>query len=201
VSSIKHNILIAALHGALLSRATVLELGVGNGGTTACMMSLLPGLKYIIANIPPGLFLSSINLRELFPERRVTVAVNASTSDELQRQIRDNDLIFVFPNQIRLMTDQSVDLFLGVGCLHEVTKATIEDYFSQIDRSALNFYMKVWSSVRGRFDLHYLTRDDYPVRPHWVRVFDDPCVYPSNYSEMGWRIPSASAADRSGTAS
>jgi putative sugar O-methyltransferase len=238
VPSVRHNMLIAALHAAVMARPVaqrfaevreqvgdstphlvidgvrvtqdrlnalleferisllsdfagrrmVLEIGAGNGRTAACMMSLVPGIKYIIADIPPALFLSSGNLRGLFPERRVAVAFKASSLEELSALIRDNDLIFMFPYQIRLLADKSIDLFLAIDCLHEMTRATIDDYFAEIDRLARSFYMKVWNSTRVPLDLHRLTRDDYPVRPHWEKVFDEACVFPSNFCEMGYRL-------------
>jgi hypothetical protein len=151
-------------------------------------MSLTSDIKYIIADIPPALFLSSLNLRELFPERRIALAFKVSNPEEVSALIRDNDLIFMFPHQMRLLADKSIDLFLAVDCLHEMTMATIEDYFAQIDRLARNFYMKVWNSTRVPFDLHRLTRDDYPFRPHWEKVFDEVCVFPSNFCEMGYRL-------------
>lgn len=241
VPSVKHNILLVALHAAVMARPiahrigevreqvsdstphlrigdiritqdrlnslleferisllgdfsgwrTVLEIGAGNGRTAACLMSLVPGLKYVIADIPPALFLSLGNLRGLFPERRVAVGFKATDREQLAALIRDNDLIFIFPNQIRLMGDKSVDLFLAVDCLHEMTRTTIDDYFSQIDRLALNFYMKVWNRTRVPFDLHHLTRDDYPARQHWEKIFDVACVFPSNFSEMGYSLPCA----------
>jgi putative sugar O-methyltransferase len=165
---------------------TILEIGAGDGRTAACMMSLIPSVKYIIADIPPAVFLCSQNLRRLFPDRRITMAFTASS--QLSALIRDNDLIFIFPHQLRLLANKSIDLFLAVDCLHEMTKTTINDYFAQIDRLATTFYMKVWSSTQVPLDLHRLTRDDYPVRAHWKKVFDESCVFPSNFSEMGYRL-------------
>ena len=179
-----------SLLGELLPNSTVLEIGAGSGRTAACMMSLLPGIKYIIADIPPALFLSSGNLRALFPERRVALGFEAADREQLSALIASHDLVFIFPHQIGMLADKSIDRFLAVDCLHEMTRATIETYFAQIDRVAKTFYMKVWNSTRVPFDLHRLTRDDYPVRPQWQKVFDEPCVFPSNFSEMGYRLPS-----------
>jgi len=176
------------LLGNLTSGTTVLEIGAGSGRTAACMMSLAPNIKYIIADIPPALFLSSGNLRDLFPERCIAQAFKVSNPEEVSALIHDNDLIFMFPNQIRMLADKSIDLFLAVDCLHEMTKATIGDYFAQIDRLAWSFYMKVWNSTLVPFDGHRLTRDDYPVRPHWEKVFDEACLFPSNFCEMGYRL-------------
>jgi putative sugar O-methyltransferase len=180
-----------SLLGDFADGSTVLEIGAGDGRTAACLMSLMPGIKYIIGDTPPALFLSSGNLRGLFPERRVAAALKASSLEELSALIRGNDLIFIFPHQIRLLADKSIDLFLAIDCLHEMTKATIDDYFAQIDRLARSFYMKVWNTTQVPFDLHRLTRDDYPVRPHWEKVFDEACVFPSNFCEMAYRLPIA----------
>jgi putative sugar O-methyltransferase len=174
---------------------TVFEIGAGNGRTAACLMSLQPRIKYIIADIPPALFLSMENLRKLFPERRIATGFDGGP-DKLPSLINDNDVIFIFPHQINLLADKSIDLFLAVDCLHEMTKATIEDYFAQIDRVARSFYMKVWKSTIVPFDLHLLTRDHYPIRRHWNRVFDEACVFPSNFCEMGYRLSDAALGHR-----
>ena len=120
---------------------------------------------------------------------RTRVAFNISSREEISSLVRDHDLIFMFPDQIRLLEDKSIDRFLAVDCLHEMTSATIEEYFSQIDRIAKSFYMKVWNSTQVPFDLHHLTRDDYPVKASWEKVFDEKCIFPSNFSEMGFRLP------------
>jgi putative sugar O-methyltransferase len=178
-----------ALLGELAPGSTVLEIGAGSGRTAACMMSLLRGVKYIIADIPPALFLSSGNLRALFPERRVALGFEAAGREHLSELLASHDLVFIFPHQIGMLADKSIDRFLAVDCLHEMTRETIENYFAQIDRVAKSFYMKVWNATRVPFDLHRLTRDDYPVRPHWQKVFDEPCIFPSNFSEMGYQLP------------
>jgi hypothetical protein len=76
--------------------------------------------------------------------------------------------------------------------LHLAPGAALADITAPaFDRLARSFYMKVWNTTQVPFDLHHLTRDDYPVRPHWEKVFDEACVFPSNFSEMGYRLPIA----------
>src|SRR5690606_31659160 len=103
--------------GVLRRDCRVLEIGAGSGRTAACLLSLVPGLKYIIADIPPALFLSYGNLRDLFPELRVAAGFTVQSRQELDAVIAGNDLIFVFPDQLRHMADKSIDLFLAVDCL------------------------------------------------------------------------------------
>jgi len=169
--------------------STIVEIGAGSGRTATCLLSLNPNLKYIIADIPPALFLSSTNLRRLFPERRIAVGFREKNSAALEKLIDENDLIFIFPSQLSLLRPKSVDLFLAIDCLHEMTKKTIDGYFDEIDRLAKRFYMKVWNHTRVPFDLHELDKNDFPIKKHWTVALDQPCIFPASFSEMGYHLP------------
>ena len=167
-----------------LSRVSrILELGAGSGRTSFCLMRSLPEAKYVVVDIPPALFISQTYLSNAFPERRVFRFRPFKSLNEVETEFQMADLAFLMPHQIGLLTPKSVDLFLAIDCLHEMTREQMETYFGHVDRLSRLFYYKCWHEARVRFDDIVYTNKDYPVRRHWTELFNRPCEVPSAYFE------------------
>jgi putative sugar O-methyltransferase len=161
----------------------ILELGAGSGRTSFCLMKHMPEAKYVVVDIPPALFISQTYLSTVFPKRQIFKFRPFKSFDEVEEEFQMADLAFLMPHQIDLLSPKSIDLFLAIDCLHEMTREQTEIYFRQADRLARLFYYKCWNETTVRFDNIVYTNKDYPVRATWTEVFNRPCEVPSAYFE------------------
>ena len=51
-----------------------------------------------------------------------------------------------------------------------------------------HFYTKQWIQSKNPFDKLVLTEADYPVRPHWRKVYSRPCAVQSQFFEALYDI-------------
>ena len=77
-----------------------MEIGSGAGRTTQTILSLVDNVKYVIADIPPALNLSYKNIKEMFPEKKISFAFNIKEKNEILKALDQNDIMYVFPHQI-----------------------------------------------------------------------------------------------------
>jgi putative sugar O-methyltransferase len=169
--------------------STILELGAGSGRTAYCFLKLLPKAKYIIVDIPPALFISQSYLAHAFPEKKVFTFCPFETFEEISEKFNAADLIFITPDQLKILHNRSIDLFLAIDCLHEMRREEIIFYFEEAARLTSFFYFKCWTDTIVPFDnIHYLFTE-YPVPANWKKCFQEPCFVPSDFSHALYKIP------------
>jgi putative sugar O-methyltransferase len=150
---------------------TVMELGAGYGRTAYAFLKLRPGLRYVVVDIPPALAISERYLTDVFPDRRVFPFRPFASYDEIRAEYEAAEIAFLMPHQVDLLPAKSVDLFVNISSLHEMTRRQIEYYFQRIDRLTGGwFYFKQYKESRTVID-GVIREADYPVRPSWKRVF------------------------------
>ncbi|MBS0619835.1 MAG: putative sugar O-methyltransferase [Verrucomicrobia bacterium] len=168
-------------HCPLENISTILEIGAGSGRTAFCFLSLLPHIKYVIADVPPALFLSQTYLSQVFPDKNVMKFRPFEAFEEIAEEYAAADLVFITPDQLAKLPDQSADLFLAIDCLHEMKADTVASYFREADRLASYFYYKCWEETTIPFDLVKHTEKSYPNFSHWKELFREPCIAPSTF--------------------
>src|SRR5437762_3584785 len=112
----------------------VAELGAGYGRLAYVVVSASPGVRYTIIDIPPALYLSQRYLTTVFPGvatfRFRAWTDYADVSEEFDRaRIR-----LVLPHQAALLPERSVDYFVNISQLHEMSRPQVERYFALMDR-------------------------------------------------------------------
>ena len=168
--------------------SSVIEVGAGSGRTSYVFMKLLPHLKYIIVDIPPALFLSQTYLSSVFQDRKIFKFRSFNTFAEVADEFSQADLIFLMPDQLKKIPDQSVDLFLAIDCLHEMKQDVVQFYFEEADRLASSFYFKCWQKTIMPYDGLSYVFENYPINPSWQRVFYEGCVVPSDFFHAFYKI-------------
>lgn len=166
----------------------VLELGSGSGRTSYSFLSLNPGLKYIISDIPPALFIAQSYLSSVFSERRIFKFRPFDSFREIEDEFNNSDIIFLMPDQLHMLPNKCVDLFLAIDCLHEMKRETVSSYFNLANRLASNFYFKCWERTNVRFDNDLHERDLYPIGENWVQIFNQSCDDHHGYFEALYEI-------------
>lgn len=176
----------AILHPDLDRREvrTILELGPGYGRTAYVFLTLQPGCRYILVDIPPALYVAQRYLTALFPERKVFGFRPIDNFEDVQEEFANADIIFLTPNQLELLPDKSVDLFINISSLHEMRMDQVRYYFGEIERLTRKyFYFKQWKETTVPFENETIREADYPVRDEWDLVYRQQCTIQHKFFE------------------
>lgn len=173
----------------LKSMHTILEIGAGSGRSAYVFLKLLEGIKYIIADVPPALFVSQSYLSEVFPDKKIFKWREFSSFKEIEEEFSNADIVFLSTDQISKLKAHTVDLFLAIDCLHEMKLTSVKRYISEAERLSSYFYLKCWKATRVPPDGYLYVWGGYPIPANWTKVFDQPCVVPSDFFHSLYSIP------------
>lgn len=173
---------------ALGASPVIMEIGAGSGRTAYCFLRLIPQAKYIIVDVPPALFVSQQFLSAQFKDKKVFGFRPFEVYSDIAKEFEDSDIAFLMPHQLKLIARTSIDVFLAIDCLHEMTPAQVEFYFSEADRLARNIYFKCWLDTEIPFDGIVWSSDSYPVRSGWEEKYWRKCTVPADYFEACFHI-------------
>jgi len=161
----------------------ILEIGAGYGRTAYVILALNSNIRYIIADVPPALYVSQKYLSQVFPEKKIFRFRNFRKFSEIEKEFYASDIIFLMPSQLKKLPNKSIDLCLAIDCLHEMLPGQIDFYFKIFDRLAKNFYFKCWKKTTIPYDEIILIEKDYPVCPNWKKLYWKECKVQSAYFE------------------
>jgi len=177
------------------TRATICELGAGYGREAFLFLKAMPQIKYIIVDIPPALYVSEHYLSRVFPDRKVFSFRPFDDYRSVAAEFESADIAFLLPHQAEMLPSKSVDLFLNISSLHEMTPEQIEAYFKLIDRLTGGFfYSKQWKVSQNPYDPVVVRQKDYPVLPTWRQLFVRDAKVQIAFFESMYAIPGAPAA-------
>lgn len=175
-----------------IKKKKIIEIGAGSGRTAKTILSIMNDSKYVIVDIPPAINLSIINLKKYFPEKRISTAFNANNQKELYETLNNNDIIFIFPHQIKMFEHKTFDITIAIDCLHEMDRNIIKLYMSIFEDISSFLYFKVWEhsglnySFYKNYSIH--NKEDYAIQNHWKEHFKERCIYPSKYFQLGYEF-------------
>ena len=115
----------------------IIELGAGSGRIADVILTLNKKFKYVICDIPLAIFISYCRLKKSFPKKKILLCDNISNKNEMIDALAKNDILFIFPHQIKLFEKKTFDIFLAIDCLHEMDKKTIKEYMQQVNACIL----------------------------------------------------------------
>jgi putative sugar O-methyltransferase len=172
------------------TRPTICELGAGYGRNAFLFSQAIPGARYVIVDIPPALYVAERYLSEVFPEKKVLRWSCFESFSEIAEEYEAADFVFVLPHQAELLPPKSVDLFVNISSLHEMTMPQIEAYFALIDRlTAGYFYTKQWFVSENPQDGIRVKHTDYPVRQHWRELYLRKTPVQPSFFEAMYAVP------------
>lgn len=155
---------------------TILELGPGYGRTAYVFLKLRPGVRYILVDIPPALYVAERYLSGLFPDRPVFRFRAFGAYEDVGEEMERAQIVFLMPHQMELMPAQSVELFVNISSLHEMRPEQVRYYFDQAARLTRGyFYFKQWRVSINPNDGITIREQDYPVPPSWTKLYWRPC--------------------------
>jgi putative sugar O-methyltransferase len=181
---------VSAMGAPLASGSVVLELGAGYGRDAYAMLAANPGVKYLIVDIPPALWVAETYLRRQFPNRRIFGYREFESFRDIEREFRDSDIAFFLSTQIASLPDGLADLAVNISSLHEMRPEQIAFYFSQFDRLLKEggaFYFKQWKRSTLPFENLIIRQEDYPIPPSWRLELSQAAPIQSGFFEARYR--------------
>lgn len=161
--------------GGLVRRAArfeVAELGAGYGRLAFVILSAASGASYTIIDIPPALYIAQRYLTSVFPDLATFRYRPWSDFAEIREDFDRSRLRFVLPDQAERLPPNSVDVFINISSLHEMSRAQVGRYFALIDRLCRGrMYTKQWRRSRARANHVVFGEHDYPVPSRWRTIF------------------------------
>jgi putative sugar O-methyltransferase len=169
----------------------IIELGAGYGRLAWVFAARHPNAQYVIADIPPALFLSQNYLRQAFPDAETFRFQTFTRFADVAGALTRARFVFLEPQQLELLPDGYADLVLTVSTLHEMRRDQVENYLRLIDRigEGGGFYTKQWRSFYNHADEVVHTRDSYPIPAHWKPVYEASPIVPPSFFEALYLIP------------
>jgi hypothetical protein len=116
-----------------VERPVVAEIGGGFGGFAYNVLKRMPGVTYIDFDLPENLIIASYYLSMAYPEKRILLYDSSETVLDAELLGQYDAVMmpnFMLPN----LKDRVVDFFINTISFSEMEYASIEEYFSQIDR-------------------------------------------------------------------
>lgn len=161
---------VSTMGAHLAPGSVVLELGAGYGRDAYAMLATNPGIKYVIVDIPPALWVAETYLRRQFPSLRIFRYREFASFGDIEGEFRDSDIAFFLSTQIASLPDGLADLAVNISSLHEMRPEQIAFYFSQFDRLLKDgglFYFKQWKRGALLFENVVIRQEDYPIPASW----------------------------------
>lgn len=159
---------------------TVCEIGAGYGRNCFVFRSVFKNCKYVIADIPPALFVSQAYISEVFPDLKIMKFRDFDDFSEIAEEYAQADVIFLLPHQASMLPEKSVDYFVNISSFHEMNFEQVGHYFDVLDRLTKGyFYLKQWQSFYNGRDSMTISAADYKYKPGWLKIYDrTPTTHP-----------------------
>jgi len=108
---------------------------------------------------------------------------------EIVEEVGKADVVFLLPHQAEQLAPKSVDLFVNISSLHEMTMAQVEAYFAMIDKVTRgHLYTKQWKSFTNPKDRITIAEGDYPYPASWRRVLSRTARAQPAFFEAVYRV-------------
>jgi putative sugar O-methyltransferase len=154
----------------------IAELGAGYGRLSWALLAARPDARITIIDIPPALHIAEWYFAQLMPADRLFTFREFACYEDIRVDFEAATVRFLLASQVDRLPPDSVDLFVNVASLQEMTPPQIAMWFDEIDRlCAGRFYSKQYAASTNDLDEVCVRREDYPVKPHWRELFSRPC--------------------------
>jgi putative sugar O-methyltransferase len=151
---------------------TICELGAGYGRNAYVFLKAFPRCKYVVIDIPPALYVSQHYLSRVFPDKKIFDFRCFDDYKDVEKEYQDADIVFLLPHQAEMLPDKSVDLFVNISSLHEMTFEQIKAYIGLIGRLTKGyFYSKQWLVSHNNDDGIVVNEKDYPIPGDWKSLY------------------------------
>lgn len=153
---------------AMESAPHVMELGAGYGRLAYVCLSASRRLSYTIVDIPPALYVSQRYLSAVLPDLPVFRYRRWTDYGAIRQEFERARIRFLLPQQAEQLPRKSVDVFVNISSLHEMTREQVTHYFGLMDALCHGrVYVKQWRRSRTPINGVTFGEHDYPVPQTW----------------------------------
>jgi len=170
----------------------ILEFGAGYGRTANLFFSLMKKIKYVIVDIPPSFYVSTLQFKKYYPNLKILHAFQVNDFNEMQKAIEENDIIYIFPHQLKYLKENFFDLSIMLGVTLEMEPNDVKHYMVYVDKLCKNLYMKVFKYSGLPFSFYkvfrYNVKEDYFIPDNWKELFLDLGIETDFFCHYGYKI-------------
>ena len=170
----------------------ILEIGAGSGRLADTILSIQDKCKYVICDIPCALYISYFRLNKHFQDKKVFLAIDLNDKTELNLALENNDIIFIFPHQLKYIKKNFFDLTLSISALHEMESNVIKFYMDNIGHVSKSLYFTVWKETLLPFSLKgtklYANNQSYFIKEEWKEISNKSNFFPNNIIQKAYLI-------------
>lgn len=151
---------------------TIAEIG-GGYGRLSYLFHLFhqhDGIKVVLIDLPPALFVAQWYLRKVFPEAQIMGYRNFSNFSEIEQVFSESSICFLLPHQLEMLPKGALDLLINVSSFQEMSREQINHYYGLIDEKTKYFYTKQWIIWENPEDKISVPAVIYPTRADWQLV-------------------------------
>ncbi len=150
---------------------SAIEIGAGNGNLLALFFQKLNNVQLIDIDLPETIAIASVFLADMFPNAKILLPNEVKSAN-----FSNFDFVFLTPNQINLLPDNSADICINTDSFQEMTHEQIDEYFKLVQRVVKN-------------NGHFFTRNRVDKIPWGTNSFllrDSSGPPPNIFSEYPW---------------
>ncbi len=170
----------------------ILEFGAGYGRTANILFSTKRKLKYVIVDIPPSFYISTLQFKKYHTSLKIKHAFEITNKKEMDKVIEENDIIYIFPHQLNLMNKNFFDLSIMSGVTLEMEPKDVKNYMKYVGFLSKNLYMKTFKYSGLPFSFYkvyrYNVKEDYFIPDSWKEVFLDIGIETDYFCHYGYKI-------------
>ena len=170
----------------------IIEFGAGYGRTANVILSTKKKVKYIIVDIPPSLYVSTLHFRKHHPNLKISHAFDINNKEYLEEEIDKNDIIYIFPHQLKFLRENYFDLSIMIGIINETEPKTLMNYMHYVNKISRNLYMKVFKYSGLPFSFYnfyrYNNKNDYFIPNEWFEQFSEKGMESDLVYHLGYKI-------------
>ena len=176
---------------------TILEIGAGSGRLSECILTFNKNIKYLICDIVPSYYLSYKRLKASFPDKKICCLSSRDNNPEvIKEKINKNDIIFIYPSHLHMLSKKSIDCTICVNFLQEVNKKNVQEYFNIINLISAKLYLSVFKTTKNWYsgtllkktEKYDFFKGDYNIPNKWKKVFVEELYYPSSQICAGYLL-------------
>ena len=172
--------------------SNILEIGAGSGRLADTFLSIHDNIKYVICDIPLALFISYFRLKNRFQNKKIFLALNLKSFEEFNLVLKNNDIVFIFPHQLKYIDRKYFDLTLSISALHEMERDVIKFYMDNVNRISKSLYFTVWKETLIPFSLKgtrlFADRKSYFIKDNWKEISSKRNFFPNNIIQKAYLV-------------
>jgi putative sugar O-methyltransferase len=163
----ERNHILSAIQAKGNEGLVVGELGAGYG-RLAEIFGRTTNYRYVIFDVTPALFVSQWYIKQLFPNEKIFEFRTFEHFSEIEAELRESRFAFFTANQIELLPNGYVDIFINVNSLMEMKLEQIKNFLRHIDRVTRQlFFSQQWFKWENTFDKIVVRKEDFTLNSNW----------------------------------